>query len=366
MRSRSFRNAYPLPAVPWQRPAPFLSGPARHVSSPPSSSSSVSCSSSESETGQRGDHPRRAVAPLGANRLLAALECFGHRRPLAEPAVALGVGRHGRDRPPLELRTTLGVEEISLGECENVAGEAVRRSDVFDGAAVEILFPEVTAPLRPELVRGFAPGLLPMLRSGAFSHHPGRDHRSGRPPHQLERRVLGVRPHRLEQLLLLPRSRGQSVRDEQDAGCAHEERRHRPRDEVLKVGLRGIALGQAHGNRSPVTLKIDETGVRECVERPDHARGAEVERGNRRERPVRLVERMGGPQCVLVERVLRFRDDRGDRFPRATIVPGSGGQRLVARRVEEVGQFELAFVESGANGGAHAVGDERASPAPSA
>ena len=181
-----------------------------------------------SETGQRGDHPRRAVAPLGANRLLAALERFGHRRPLAEPAVALGVGGHGRDRPPLELRATLGVEEISLGECENVAGEAVRRPDVLDGAAVEILLPEIAAPLRPQLVRGLAPRLLPVLRSGPSSHHPGRDHRSGRPPHQLERGVLGVRPHRLEQLLLLPRGRGQGVRDEQDAGCAHEERRHRP------------------------------------------------------------------------------------------------------------------------------------------
>ena len=35
MRAKSASNAKPLPAVPWQSPAPFASGPARQVSSPP-------------------------------------------------------------------------------------------------------------------------------------------------------------------------------------------------------------------------------------------------------------------------------------------------------------------------------------------
>ena len=38
VRANSFSSAKPLPAVPWHRPSPLRSGPASHVSSPPSSS----------------------------------------------------------------------------------------------------------------------------------------------------------------------------------------------------------------------------------------------------------------------------------------------------------------------------------------
>ena len=64
----SARNAHPLPAVPWQSPAPFASGPACQVSSPPARRSSPNSSSADRDPGERRDHPGRAVAPLHADR----------------------------------------------------------------------------------------------------------------------------------------------------------------------------------------------------------------------------------------------------------------------------------------------------------
>jgi hypothetical protein len=56
------------------------------------------------------------------------------------------------------------------------------------------------------------------------------------------------------------------------------------------------------------------------VERPQHAGGAEVEAGRRLARAI--VERMGRPEGVGIERVERVIDDLPDRRARGFGVPG--------------------------------------------
>ena len=113
--------------MPWQSPAPFLerAGPPGQLTAFEQQLGQLPVA--RSETRERGDHARRAVAPLRANRLVGALERLGHRWPLADPVAALGIGRHGCGRPPLELDAPFDGEQIPLGEGEHAAGEAVRR-----------------------------------------------------------------------------------------------------------------------------------------------------------------------------------------------------------------------------------------------
>ena len=120
------------------------------------------------------------------------------------------------------------------------------------------------------------------------------------------------------------------MRNEQDPGLAHQQRGGGSLHEILEVRLGQVVLDQPDGDGRPVAAEVDEAGALELVQRPDHARGAQVERRHGRQRPVVQVAGMGGPELRLVERALGLGDDRDDRSPHAVLVPGTLGQRLVA------------------------------------
>ena len=159
-------------------------------------------------------------------------------------------------------------------------------------------------------------------RAGPLVHHLGREHRPRRAPHQLPRRVLGVRVDRGAQLLLLLDRGREPVGDEQDARLAVQKRRHRPVDELREVGALAVRVGQARGDVPPPSPELGHAELLELVERPDDAGRSEVERRDVWQRPVLEILRVGRPQLVLAERVLRPGDDRLDRPPDDALVPG--------------------------------------------
>ena len=151
--------------------------------------------------------------------------------------------------------------------------------------------------------------------------------------------------------LLLDRGR-EPVRDEQDPRLAVQERRHRPVDELREVGARAVRVRQARGDVPPPSPELGHAELLELVERPDDAGRSEVERRDVWQRPVLEILRVGRPQLVLVERVLRPGDDRLDRPPGDALVPGRAGERLVSRRIEEQ-RVPVAHAGSGDCGNRH-------------
>ena len=142
------------------------------------------------------------MAPLRAD--FGRLPGLEGRRPLNEAVASLRVAGRRRDGTPLELVPPTLVEQPSACERMNVADEAVRGTENVSGSAVEILEPELAAPLLPKPVRRLAPRLDPALRTGPLVHHLRREHRARRSPHQLPARVCDVGLDAGQQPFFLP------------------------------------------------------------------------------------------------------------------------------------------------------------------
>src|SRR5439155_13943467 len=136
---------------------------------------------------------------------------------------------------PLELAPPLRVEQLSAREHVHVADETVCGAEDADKLAVEILDPELVAPLFPEPGRRLAPRLGPAFRTRAFMHHLSRDHRARRSPHQLPERVRDVGPDASQQTVFLPGRRREPMCDEQDPGLTAEEGRSRVAEALCDV-----------------------------------------------------------------------------------------------------------------------------------
>ena len=237
---------------------PERAGHARSARRPPSSSS-VSCSSSRSEAGERGDHPRRAVAPLGANRLLAALECFG------APAATGRARRRARRRPsrsrspvaraPRDARRRGDLPGRARARCRRSRAPArcTRRCCRRDPVARDR---RATAPTaasadsRQACCQCSAPVRSAITRAAIIV--PGDPHISSS-----------------EGFAAFARTASSSCSSCQAAGasvCATSRMPASPMrsdgtgpaTRSWKSGCERIALGQPHGNRSPVTTKVDE------------------------------------------------------------------------------------------------------------
>ena len=154
-------------------------------------------------------------------------------------------------RAVLHLRPAGRIEEIASGEREDIAGKAVGRAEAVRRPAVEVLLPEIAAPLRQQESRRLLPGLAPARVAGPVGHHLRGDHRSRRSPHELPERIRDVRPHRLEQRLLLPARGCERVRDEQDPRLAHQQRGSGSLADILEVRLGPVVLDQPDGDAAP-------------------------------------------------------------------------------------------------------------------
>ena len=188
-----------------------------------------------------------------------------------------------RGRAGLELLAPRRVEQAAARERERVAREPVRRAEVADRSAVELLHPDRVVPRLPQARPPTPATPPPSGLAGALVHRRRGEHRPRRAPHELPASGWRRSPGRTRAAAPPASVRRQAVRDEQDAGLAHPQRRHRP-DPVLSRARAGSARGSpaatgAHSRRSSTSAQ-----ARELVERPDHPARPEVQRRDGLER----------------------------------------------------------------------------------
>ena len=298
-----------MPAVPWQSWAPFRCGPASQVSSPPPSSSSVSRSSSGAIVASEATIPG---APwhhcvLGPCPAPGGSSAGGHWQ---SPSSCWAYFSSVAMARCSTLRPAGRIEETASGEREDVARKAVGRAETVRRLAVEVLLPEIVAPLRQQERRPTPPTRSRHCASPVRSAItcaaiivPGEPHISSQKGFETFAR------HRLEQRLLLPRAGASVWATSRIPDSPIRSDGVGSLGEILEVRLSPVVLDQPDRDGRPVAAEVDEAGALELVQRPDHARGAEVERRHGRQRPVLEVARMRGPQLDLVERALRLGDD---------------------------------------------------------
>jgi hypothetical protein len=168
------------------------------------------------------------------------------------------------------------------------------------------------------------------------------EHRAGRSPEQLARRVLRVAADDVEKPLLQLERRSEPVGDDEHARFAEQQRGNPTADLFGEVGIGRVARRQRRRDVGPVARELDGTATLEPSERPDHAGRAEVERRGLL-RLLELVHRVRRPERLRIECRLRIRGDRRDRAAYRRLVPLALGERLV-----RVGDEEHA-----AHGGKH-------------
>lgn len=103
---------------------------------------------------------------------------------------------------------------------------------------------------------------------------------------------------------------------------------------LVAIGVRFVAeeLERPQRGGGEVERRLRMAAASERVERPDHARGADVEVLERRARPP-AVPLVRGPERRCIERRIGVRDDHGDRLSNASRIPRLVGQWLELRRL---------------------------------
>ena len=228
--------------------------------------------------GQRRHDPGSAVAPLRADLGWPAHRqaLTGDRLPVRPAFLRHGGGGDRAQRVTLELAEALCPEQVGpLGERGDASGHAVCRADELGHVVVEVLGPDPAAellvllPPGPDRVRELPPDSRPARLARALQERGRDQHRAGRAPHHLDRRILGVRREQVVEQVAPGRVRRQSLGDRQDPGAPEPQA---PRGRPV-VGKRLVALVEPGGDRGEVALRA------ELVKRPDDARSPEVDAG---------------------------------------------------------------------------------------
>ena len=138
-------------------------------------------------------------------------------------------------------------------------------------ATSEIL---VVVPYPEESTSALAPGIGPLLVTGARPHLVRGDHRPRGSPEEIVRRVEDVRPHGREQGIAPGGVGSEDLGDEVDAGLATPEGGHRL---VRGVAPRQVPLVEARRGGTKVDRCRRRVGPSEPVERQEHPGRTEVD-----------------------------------------------------------------------------------------
>ncbi len=221
---------------------------------------------------ERGDHTRSAVAPLDTRRG-ATPRARRQHGPICHVAVEEGQRtrcgqRSGPDR--LGVVQPLG----RLEQREDIPGKAVPRPHVAQLLVIQVLGPEPIGLLaREQRARAVAPQLGEALLARAGVHGARRQHRAGRAQEQLVGGVRRVCGDHAGQRIGRRGRRRESMRDEQDAARADEQRRAG----TFLIGRRQSGLMETIDDRWAVQRGAVKAGIRDTAQPVQHAGGAEIQ-----------------------------------------------------------------------------------------